>query len=639
MVLTDLQIVTRAPFADAQSFGDTGAYERVDAIAHYAVDPLDAANADIVDLDRAPRDSRGRVRFSSDVTILKPPDASQGNRAALLEVPNRGGRPAVGSILLGGPPTSFRDVPAGDGLLLRRGWSVAWCGWQWDVPRQEGRMGLEAPTVPRQALGSQPGQVQLRFQPSAACDEMPLTDQHVGSGGNHARVAPADVDDPSATLRVRDGIYGEARVVPREEWGFSRDSASLRLERGFEPGRIYDVVFRPAKCPVVGAGLLAVRDFATFLKRDDPANPLAGAIDHVVGQGFSQCGRFLRTYLKLGLNVDEGGQQALDGVLIHIAGGRRGEFNHRYAQPSVQPTPSFGHLFPFADDVQTDPATDVSAGLLERQRARGGVPRVFQTDTSSEYWRSDASLTHVDLATGEDVEPPEEVRRYLFASTQHGAGAPVLEDTSAFGTRGANHFSIVDYRPLIRAALVNLLDWVRGTSPPESVFPRWRDGTAATREDIVAKLERITPLALPDVDACPRMVPLDLGPEAASGIGTFPASVAGDAYPSFVSDVDDVGNETGGIRLPDIEVPVGTHTGFNPRHPETGGPGQILDYLGSTAPFDGARIRELYASRDAYLAAVRKVGERLARERYLLAEDIDFCVDNAAARYDLVVDR
>ena len=359
----------------------------------------------------------------------------------------------------------------------------------------------------------------------------------------------------------------------------------------------------------------------------------------MIGYGVSQCGRFLRHYLYLGLNLDEAGEQALDGALIHVAGGRRGEFNHRYAQPSVQPTPSFGHLFPFADDAQRDPGGGAAAGLLDRQRARGGVPRIIQTDTSYEYWRSDAGLAHTDATTGEDVEPPEEVRRYLFASTQHQAGEPALDEWTAFGTRGANPINVVDYRPLVRAALVNLLAWVRGTPPPASVFPRWRDGTAATREEVVARLAAITSLALPEVGACPSMAPLDLGRRAAAGIGAFPAGVAGGPYPCAVSAVDEAGNETGGIRLPDIELPVGTHTGFNPRHPDTGGAGQILDYPGSSVPFEAARVLERYPSRDAYREQAREVAERLSREGYLLTEDVERCVDNAVARYDLVLEQ
>jgi len=636
MTLTHLEILNQESFGDSQSFGDTGEYERLDAIAHYAVNPIDSANADIVDLERAERDSNGQVLFSGDITILRPIDPDRGNRAVLLEVPNRGSRPTLKTFLLGDPPDSFKDIPAGDGLLFRHGWSIAWCGWQWDVPRDKGRMGFEAPLVPPSALENRTDQMQLRFQPNGSEDKIPLTDHHVGAIGNHNPIVPDNVDQIDAMLLVRDGIYGEPQIIPREQWGFTHEGASLYCKLGFDPGRIYDVIYRPEKCQVVGAGLLAVRDFATFLKRDDPINPLSGAVEHVIGQGQSQCGRFLRTYLNLGLNIDEEGQQAFDGVLIHIAGGRRGEFNHRYAQPSVQPTPSFGHLFPFADNPQIDPATGKLGGLLDRQRSRGGVPLIFQTDTSCEYWRSDASLAHSDLSTGKDVEPPEEVRRYLFASTQHGAGTAALENTSAFGTSGANHFNIIDHRPLMRAALFNLLDWVRGMMPPKSVFPRWRDGTAATREDIVAKLEEITNLALPDVNACPRMVPLNLGLDAEDGIGYFPASVVGDAYPSYVSEIDAAGNEIGGIRLPDIEVPIGTHTGFNPRHLTTGGVGQILDYLGSTTLFDRSDTLELYPSREAYLTAVRAAAEQLNRDRYLLAEDIELCIVNASNRYDLV---
>ena len=114
---------------------------------------------------------------------------------------------------------------------------------------------------------------------------------------------------------------------------------------------------------------------------------MGGAVKHVIGEGQSQCGRFLRTYLHFGMNTDEAGRAAFDGVLAHIAGGRRGEFNHRYAQPSVQPTPSFGHLFPFADLPQTDPITGQTAGLLDRHSESGNLPKIFYTDTAAEYWR------------------------------------------------------------------------------------------------------------------------------------------------------------------------------------------------------------------------------------------------------------
>lgn len=630
MPLSRLQIITRVPFGNGQGFADSGPYERIDAIAHYTVDPANEVNRDIVDLDKAVRDDAGLVHFSGDVIFLVPVNPGSVCRTVLLEVPNRGN-------------AAFIDSSAE--FLIRRSCSVVSCGWQWDVPRTAGRMGLEAPIVPDGRVDAD-SKMQLRLQPNSDCADLPLTDQHVGEVGNHQPITPADLNDPDATLMVRDGMYATATTIARKHWRFARDkdgtpivdANSVWLASGFEAGRIYDLIFRPKNCRVVGAGLLAIRDMAVYLKGDDLSNPLNGCIEHVIGVGSSQCGRFLRTYLHLGLNVDEANRQALDGVMITIAGGRRGEFNQRYGQPSVQPTPSFGHLFPFADSAQTNPSSGKIAGLLDRQRQRGGVPRIFYTDTSSDYWRGDAGLAHTDAGTGADVEPPAEVRRYLFASTAHSGGAVGLSDRSRFGTRGANYFNVIAWGPLARAALVNLLEWVRGTEPPPSVFPRWQDGTAASREAVIAKLERVTKLTLPDIAKLPCIVPLDLGAGVQAGVGSFPATVAGEPYSCIVADVDNNGNEIGGIRLPAIEVPIATHTGFNPRHPDTGGAGQLLEYIGSMEPFSISRIKNDYATRNDYLEATARIAAVLVDKRYLLKEDAELSVRNATDLYDAIMD-
>ena len=198
-----------------------------------------------------------------------------------------------------------------------------------------------------------------------------------------------------------------------------------------------------------------------------------------MGFGASQCGRFLREFVYQGLNRDEQGRQVFDGLYLHVAGARRGEFNHRFAQPSVQHNPGFGHCMPFADDIQTDPLTGEADGLLRRQRELGGVPRLFHVNTSSEYWRSDCSLIHTDLAGTGDVEPPEESRIYLLAGTQHGPGAAPLSRQTASGARVANPLNTVNQTPLMRALLIALEEWVAdGKEPPPSRFPRLADETA-----------------------------------------------------------------------------------------------------------------------------------------------------------------
>jgi hypothetical protein len=622
MSVSEFEILERGPYCNGKRFGDGPAYERIDGIVRYAVDPVHTANARIVDLTNAGRDSDGWVRFSGDFTILAPLEG--GNGAALLDVPNRGGRVAPRMFNLAPLEEDPRRIDPGDAYLFRHGWTVAFCGWQWDVPRDAGRMGIAPPVVPE----PDGGRMQLRYQVGSDQAELLLTDQHVGVGPNHVPIPPAILDDPAAELMVRDTPYGQAKLLPRESWALEEDR--VRVTDGFQAGRIYDLLYVPRECPVVGAGLLAMRDFAVCLKGSTfPTNPAT----HVIGEGVSQCGRFLRTFLYNGLNVDAEGRQAFDGLLVHVAGGRRGEFNHRYAQPSVQPTPSFGHLFPHADDPQSD-ATGATAGLLDLQRQRGGVPKIMYTDTSAEYWRGDAGLTHTDLRTGADVELPDNTRRYLFASTQHGSGVlPQLRE-SMYGLAG-NGLNVIDYRPLIRAALENLRAWVQnGREPPPSAYPRSSDDTAEARVQIVEALAQVADLACPTADGLNRIRPLDLGPEAAAGVGRLPATSAGEAYESIVAAVDRDGNEIAGVAMPDVAVPVGTHTGFNPRHPDAGGAGQLLEYVGSTVFFPAAEIERRYGDSRAYLQLVREAAEKLVQERYLLAEDIDLCVDIARERFE-----
>ena len=642
MTVTGIDIAAVTPYEDGAVFGATGSYERLDGIVRYAVDPEHPANAGIVDLGLAPREADGLVHFEGDVTILRPADPARGNGTALLEVPNRGRRTlttlfnqAVAEI-----PPAWPIAP-GDGFLFRHGYTLAWVGWQWDVPRGPGRMGLAAPRV----TGGAPGFTQLRFQLPADTPTVLLTDQHVGPLGAHDPIPTVDVADPDAVLYRRRAPGDSPEVVPRDRWRFA-DPVTLAVDGGLRAGVIYDLVYRLDVQPVVGAGLLAARDLASHLRsRPDPIPS-----DQLIITGLSQNSRFLRHLLSLGLDVDEDGRPAFDGLLGIVGGGRRGEFNHRYAQPSVQPTPSFGHLFPFADEPQTDPRTGRTAGLLDAVAAHPSPPRIVLCDSSAEYWRGDASLAHTSVVDGSDVEALPFVRRYLFAGTQHSSGPAYKGDLTIQGTRGANLLNMVDYRPLYRAALANLTAWLAdGVEPPPSAVPRWSDGTAATRHDVLATLALVPEAALPAPGELPVMRALDLGPEADAGVGRYPAEPFGEPYPTAVSAVDGDGNEVAGLAMPDVAVPLATHTGFNPRHPDMGAPGQLMEYFGSTIPFAAtlaeramngdprASVEERYAGLDDYLAKVRAAAEALVPRRHLLAGGVEVCVELARQRWALLV--
>ena len=204
-------------------------------------------------------------------------------------------------------------------------------------------MGITPPQVPPRARNPD-GNMHLRIQPNEVTAAYPLTDHHVGTIGQHRSIPTRDVADAKARLLVRPSMFGEAQEISRDRWQFARyevgtavsDPEWVRLDGGFQPGLVYDLIYVPRDCPVVGAGLIAMRDLAAFLRRH-PASPLSGKVDHVIGEGISQCGRLMRTFLGLGLNTAEDGGLSYDGLLIHVAGGRRGEFNMRYGQPSCSP--------------------------------------------------------------------------------------------------------------------------------------------------------------------------------------------------------------------------------------------------------------------------------------------------------------
>src|SRR5579859_2852882 len=492
MSVSHFEVSRRTPFA----FN----YERVDGKLHFAVDPGHAANARITDLDKAPRDADGRVRFWADFVVLQPADAARSNGRLLYYVVNRGLRVGVpfnrfGPRLPTLPPTDEIDV--GDGFLMHRGWTVAMCGWQWDVQRQPGLMGLEAP----QALGPDhkplQGKISVAFQPNEThphhlLSHWPLHPPPGRQPYAHQPYPTADVNDPGAELTVRDSRGGQRTIVPRDKWRFARDDggrpvpddAYVWLDGGFVSGKWYEVVYTTRVCPVVGTGLLATRDSVAWLRHDTSAdNPAAGRLSYTYGHGRSQCGRFLRQFIYDGLNRDEDGRQVFDGLIPDVAGARRGEFNQRYGQPSETNPQGFGGLFPFTSDEQTDPLTGQTDGLLRRQRQLGGVPKIFTTNTASEYWRSDCSLIHTDPAGTRDIEPPAEERIYVIAGHQHGPGVAVLSNMTPIGARGANNFNMVDGSTAERGLLIQLDRWVaEGKEPPPSAFPRLANGTAITRE-------------------------------------------------------------------------------------------------------------------------------------------------------------
>ena len=643
MGVVRLDMTRREPVLDGAAFkgaGGTGsAYEKIEGVLHFSSDPAARPNEPIADLGLAPRNARGLVEYSADFYLLRPLDG--GRHRLLLDVPNRGRKIALGmfnSTPRSNDPTSREDF--GNGFLMRHGYTVAWIGWQPDVPRRDGMMAMTVPRVPGVSE-----RMRCEFRPNARVDMLPLADRY------HIPHPVARLDDPEAELHVREHADAPAVTVPRSAWRFP-DTGSIALDGGFQPGRIYDCYYRAQDPPVVGLGFTAVRDTASFLRWGTAAegNPCAGTIERSYVFGVSQSGRFLRHLLYLGLDEDEAGRFVWDAVIPHVAGARRGEFNCRFGQPSLNAVHAVGSLFPFTDGEQDDPVTGQRDALLRRLAGRAKPPRIFTINTSAEYWRGDGSLVHTDVGGTRDVTPPAHVRQYLFAGSQHTPGAlpPPAADPNT-GGRGFHPFSVVDYSPLLRAALVNLDRWVaEDLEPPPSAVPRLADGTAVAAETIREVYAGIPGARFPDHVQRPQR--LDFGPAVERGLATLPPKL-GALFVTFVSAVDGDGNERAGIRPPELRVPLATFMGWNPRHPEQGAPGDIMAMMGSTlafartAPDRGrtgdprASIEERYTNREGYLARVRQDAGAMVAARQLLAEDVDAVVERAGALWDFVCPR
>jgi hypothetical protein len=638
--VTRVEIISRADVQDGRAFGLAGAYERIIGRVYFSVDPANTRNRQIVDLDKAPRNAQGEVEFSADLYLFKPKDMNKGNNAVLFEVSNRGGRGILR--LLNGGGGSDPNAEFGDGFLLREGYTIAWLGWEYDVAEEGEKVRLNAPVAHDPGGKAIRGLVRSDFTPSLKIDDMPLG--HIMLGPIGGKSYPAD--DPRSAknvLTVRDTPTGVRQIIPRSQWSFAHsvegklvnDPHFIHLDGGFQPGRIYEVVYE-AKDPVVaGTGLAAVRDFLSYLKNDPQAT---APVRRVYAVGISQSGRFLRHFLYQDFNADEQGRQVMDGVIAHVAGAGRGSFNHRFAQPSrdAQPLSSIffpTDVFPFTDLPETDPETGETAGLLDAASKSHTVPKMFFTNTSYEYWGRAASLIHTSTAGLKDAPVDENARIYFLTGLQHFSAAfpPSKAMTGSPELTAQQRHNPNPVQWFWRALITDMDQWVKdGTPPPPNTYPKIADST-------LVPLSKWALPKIPGVNTPHEMnlgYRLDFGPQWKAGIVSNEPPKAGKAFGALVPQTDADGNDLGGVRLPELQVPLATYTGWNLRDPSIGAPDLRVSFLGSFLPLARTAaerekngdprpsVAERYASREEYMGKFGEAAMKLVKDRFLLREDL-----------------
>jgi hypothetical protein len=662
--LISLEIFRRVPFAEGKSFGAVGPYDILQGVAHFAVDPANERNRLIVDLALAPRNKDGKVEFESDVFILAPRDITKGNGAIFYDVNNRGNKLALRFFNdAPGGNNPWKAADAGNGFLMRQGYTVVWCGWSGELLAGDHRLLLKAPVAIDHA---KPIRGLVRFETTT---NKPAYSLPLSMRGGHGNYSPTKEGEAKGVLTWRMRETDVRIAIPRAQWSLERlpipragqgvqgTLAEIRLKvaGGFRPGYLYELVCE-AEGPIVqGLGFAAVRDLMSFLKHGGtPGNPFrdrAGkpVLRYAYGFGVSQSGRFLRHFTYQGFNLDEQERKVFDGLMPHVSGGGLGFFNHRFAQPTRHNAQHEEHLyptdvFPFTYTDTTDPFTKRTDGILHRLTSgeAKGLPKILHTQSAAEYWHRSGSLVHTDPLGQKDATIPENVRIYAFGGTQHGpAGFPPTRGL------GDNLNNPGDYRPLLRALLVALNLWVReGKAPPPSAYPRLDQKTLVDWRQTTSGFPSLPGVRYPEVIQQPRVT--YFGPRfLTEGIITIePPQVRG-SYTVLVPRSDKDGNDLGTLLIPDVAVPLATFTGWNLRRHEFGAEAMLVSLTGSYIPFAKTRadrlatgdprlsLAERYGSFDTYQNQYRHECERLVRERYLLAEDRQRLIEGTNSRRPL----
>lgn len=644
--VTRIEITTReSPAYNAQSFGAAGQYERLIGKLTGEVDPADRRNAIIQDIGLAPKNANGRVTYTATFLLVKPIDMSKSSGILLHQVPNRGGRVDIGGQTAG-----------------HVGLSSGWEGDLVKVTRDE----IVTVPVAKNADGSSiTGKIVVTIADLTGGNQVVLSDntaQIYGGLNIPMPYEPASYDTSRATMTSYSDIDGngqlkDERAVPSSDWAFAdcrttpfpgtQDSTKVCFKSGIDRARLYRLVYDVKDPFVLGLGLAAFRDAATFFRyraTDDfgNPNPVAGGIKFAIGQGTSQSGNFLKTLIHLGFNEDDqvAGRIVFDGAIPFIAA-RQNPLNYRFAisggETKIYEQGSEPALWweTFADAGRNR----APSGMLQRCRATSTCPKVTEINGSAEYWDLRMSPGIVGSNADTDIPLPSNVRRYYIPSTSHGGGngAFTITPAATASTVGACTLpsNPMPESDILAALLLATIDWVtKDVEMPPSAYPKLSDGTLVPATKAAMGFPTIPGAPSPD-GIINSAFDYDFGPQFIyndmSGVMTTMPPAIKRVIPTYVPKVDSDGNEIPGVRPLLAALPLGTYLGWNVA--STGWyKGKICAFTGGFIPFAKTKaqrlasgdprpsLEERYGSVYTYYVLAVNHLNKLAGARYMTGE-------------------
>jgi hypothetical protein len=656
--IVDFTVTKIEPAFGGEIFGKWGRYLKVEGQATGLLDPSDPRNSVIVDLDKAPADNNGLVKYTVDVAILRPERG--GNGSMVYSVTNRS-RFMDLYFFNWNPQYRFASnqlaiEDAGDGLVMEEGFTFVWSAWDGSIQPADDVLVADFPVALKDG------------KPPQAMNLVEFSDTGTDPVFTASLSHPAATLDPGrATLTVRQ-FEADTRKTPEDMHFSYENDETLKIYRpaGFDSGAIYEYIYpaydvtrikdRNGKVidenGIFGIGFASIRDIVAFLRQEESdKNPVSEQkIDRAMIFGFSQSGRMIKDFIYEGFNEDENGRSVFEGAMPSASGAARSFVNWRFAQPGNYSTQHRWHLqpgdqFPFSYGVIHDPITGLTDGILKKCRRSETCPRIMHVDTGTEVRERRASLVVTDPLGREDLVLPDNVRVYWLASSTHiPFNFPDLSTTSErrkaqHGVEVKNLTSPVDIRPVLRALLLSLDEWIdEGNRPPNSSHGKISDNTLVGMGEIASNF----PSPLPGFTFTANYNAIRQTDYVLSDNPVNPYRL-GKAYKLLFSAVDETGNEIPGIQLPRVANPIGTYTGWNPRaagHAEN----DLAESYGSWVPLSVSRetrlqtgdprlsLEERYASHDEWVSRVRLSADNLVKQGYLLPRDRDTIVEQAAGQ-------
>ena len=475
-----------------------GLYQEITGRAFGELNPRDRHNKEITDLDIAPKNARGNPEYIASFRIRKPTGSTSG--LMWHDVPNRGGNVALTPDL----------IAAGDLHLLS--------GWQGDNAGATA-VPVNVNCLPPYVAPCAPPAFTNHYVKTPVVtgvtgktlgriiNRSGLSGQPLNVMGNPIPYFPVNVNsNAGATLKTIlhetiTGVVTEGATIPNSDWKFCGAGSTFAaatavtvlpvnvcMKDGFDPTKLYQLVYTVKNPYVLGAGTAAFRDVQSFFRyasADDfgTLNPVAGTVKWAIVRGSSQSGNFTRHFIHLGMNQDEAGRIVHEGAWPMIAG-RRVANNSRWGQPDgVLELYQMGSEGPqwwskYPDEVRDLPA----GGILDRCKKSKTCPKVVETFGGAEVYALKMTMSWVGTSAKEDIPLPKNVRRYYLPSSSHGGGnGQTTENPVAAGAVGCpgNNWGQGTLRanPVPATGLVNkvrasLREWVmHGTPPPPSQWP------------------------------------------------------------------------------------------------------------------------------------------------------------------------